>query len=391
MAQEPALARVGALGVLADDDQVDAVVELARPARERPQVHVEVEREAHLEQQAALEHAGRHVGRADRAEQDRVEAAQLFEHRVGQHLAGAQVARAAEVVVDRCRARRPVASTTFSASAMTSGPMPSPPMIPIRWAHWSRSCEQCSGNEKPPTEVDGRSERRRAFAYEMTMTGYVRMTGGRIAPATGGRSGIGDCHRRARRHHCSRATATDARRAPGAACKAPRPCRTQLRPHPTAARRHRHVVVIVVVVIAAAGFAGYWFLIRDDAARQAQDQGHRRPSRAAASTATWTLSANDANGSFVQYRVHEQFVGRARRQRRHRQVDRRHRHDDDQRRRRSPTSTVTANLAALKSDKDLRDNALKTAASRPTSSPPPSSSPRARSRCPSAPTKGRRP
>ena len=88
LAQEAALARVGALGVLADDEEVDAVVVPARAGLERPQVDVEVEREAHLQQQAALEHAGRHVGRADRAEQDRVEAAQLVEHRVGQDLAG---------------------------------------------------------------------------------------------------------------------------------------------------------------------------------------------------------------------------------------------------------------------------------------------------------------
>ena len=40
---------------------------------------------------------------ADRAEEDRVEAAQLVEDGVGQDLAGAQVALAAEVVVRAAR------------------------------------------------------------------------------------------------------------------------------------------------------------------------------------------------------------------------------------------------------------------------------------------------
>ena len=43
---------------------------------------------------------GRHVGRADGAEQEGVEAAPLLELVVGQHHAVAQVAGAAEVVVD---------------------------------------------------------------------------------------------------------------------------------------------------------------------------------------------------------------------------------------------------------------------------------------------------
>ena len=94
---------------------------LLRPGDERAQVDVEVEREAHLEQQAALEHAGRHLGRADRAEQDRVERAQLVEHGVGQHLAVAQVARAAEVVVDGVERDAGGRARTFSASAIDLG------------------------------------------------------------------------------------------------------------------------------------------------------------------------------------------------------------------------------------------------------------------------------
>ena len=82
LAQEAALAGVGALGVLADHDEVDV-----RRPEERAQVDVQVEVEAHLQQQAPLDHPGRHVGRADGAEEDGVEAAQLVERRVGQHLA----------------------------------------------------------------------------------------------------------------------------------------------------------------------------------------------------------------------------------------------------------------------------------------------------------------
>ena len=57
-----------------------------------------VELEAQPQQQPALEHARRHARVADGAEQDRVVPAQLAEHRVGQHLAGAVPARGAQVV-----------------------------------------------------------------------------------------------------------------------------------------------------------------------------------------------------------------------------------------------------------------------------------------------------
>src|SRR5204863_7181410 len=84
----------------AHHDEVDTVVEAARPGTERTQVHVQVECKTHAQQQAALQHTGRHVRCANRTEQNGVEVAQLFEHRVGQHLAGREVAAAAEVVVD---------------------------------------------------------------------------------------------------------------------------------------------------------------------------------------------------------------------------------------------------------------------------------------------------
>ena len=43
LAQEAAFARVGAFGVLAHDEEVDAVVVPVRARFERPQVHVEIE------------------------------------------------------------------------------------------------------------------------------------------------------------------------------------------------------------------------------------------------------------------------------------------------------------------------------------------------------------
>ncbi len=99
----PARARVQALGVLPDDDEVQ-VRQLvladraahAGPQLGRPQVDVEVELEPQPQQQPALQHARRHLRGADRAEQDGVGLAQLGEHGVGQHLAGPQVVLAAE-------------------------------------------------------------------------------------------------------------------------------------------------------------------------------------------------------------------------------------------------------------------------------------------------------
>ena len=94
------------------DEHVDAVVEPVRARQERAQVHVEVELEAQGEEETALDHAGRHVGGADRAEHHRVEAADLVEVLLLEHHAVAQVAAAAEVerhrlVVDAGRVDAP--------------------------------------------------------------------------------------------------------------------------------------------------------------------------------------------------------------------------------------------------------------------------------------------
>ena len=74
---------------------------MTRCADERALVDVQVELEAHLQQQPTLDDPGRHRRRADRAEEDGVERAQLVERGVGEDLAVAEVAVAAEVEVDR--------------------------------------------------------------------------------------------------------------------------------------------------------------------------------------------------------------------------------------------------------------------------------------------------
>ena len=98
LAQHATLANVRALGVLADHDEVVRFGVTRRGTDERPLVDVEVEIEAHLQQQPALDHARRNFGRADRTEQNGVEPTQLIEDRVRQDLAVTQVAGTAEVV-----------------------------------------------------------------------------------------------------------------------------------------------------------------------------------------------------------------------------------------------------------------------------------------------------
>src|SRR5690606_2250940 len=96
-------ARVGALGALADDHEIDirATGEGAADARVQlggPQVDVMVEREPGAQQQAAFEEAAGHRRVADRAEQDRVVLFQFRQHRFRQDLAGGVVALGAEIV-----------------------------------------------------------------------------------------------------------------------------------------------------------------------------------------------------------------------------------------------------------------------------------------------------
>ena len=141
---------------------------------ERPQVHVEIEREAHLQQQAALEHAGRHVGRADRAEQDRVVAAQLVEHRVGQDVAGREVAAAAEVVVGRVE-RDAGGAHDLQRLGGHFGPDAVAADDPDPVGHARSSSSRCSARKNRPRKRGRlRANAGAAFAYGMTITSEKR-------------------------------------------------------------------------------------------------------------------------------------------------------------------------------------------------------------------------
>ena len=99
LAKHATLADVRPLGVLPDHHEVVRHGVPGRGADEGALIDVEIEIEAHLQQQAAFDHPGRHIRGADRAEQDGIEAAELVQRRIRQDLAVSQVPRTAEVVV----------------------------------------------------------------------------------------------------------------------------------------------------------------------------------------------------------------------------------------------------------------------------------------------------
>jgi len=96
LADDAALAGVGAFGVLANDGHVDVVF----GGHERALVDVEIEFEAHLQQQAPLDNTGRNAGRADRTDVQGIKAAPFLQRGVAEHFAVSQVAGATEVIVD---------------------------------------------------------------------------------------------------------------------------------------------------------------------------------------------------------------------------------------------------------------------------------------------------
>ena len=103
-AQRAAVARVRALGALADHHEVDLRTAGQRGGGVREElrgaeVDEVVEGEAELQQQAALQDAGGDRGVADGAEEDRVVLLERLQLRVGQGLARAVPAARAEVVL----------------------------------------------------------------------------------------------------------------------------------------------------------------------------------------------------------------------------------------------------------------------------------------------------
>ncbi len=151
LAQEAALARVGAFGVLADHDEVEVVLTGAGAAEhKRPLVDVQVEVEPHLQQKPALDDAGRHFGGADGAEQERVETAPLVDRLVVENGAVAEVAGTAEVVVDR---REVHTGGAHDLQRLRDDFGTDPVAADHSDLRWSWLLPK---TEKPPTEVDGR-------------------------------------------------------------------------------------------------------------------------------------------------------------------------------------------------------------------------------------------
>lgn len=127
----------------------------------------------------------------------------------------------------------------------------------------------------------------------------------------------------------------------------------------TAAGRVLGIVLGTVVVLAAAGAAVWWFALRSDPEPEARI---RRtpvvtggPERIAGD---WELRDPAGSGSFVGYRVQEQFVGALASQEatgRTSEVTGRLRIEGN----RVTEAEVRANLRSLRSDKDRRDNYIR--------------------------------
>ena len=118
------------------------------------------------------------------------------------------------------------------------------------------------------------------------------------------------------------------------------------------------LLITLLVLIVVAGGAAYWFLIREDT--KPKPKITQTPVAVGTGTAdgTWTLTANDSDGSFAQYRIGEQFAGGVI----HSEATG-HTNDVKGTMKVSGTTVsgvnITANLAALKSDKDFRDGVIK--------------------------------
>ena len=138
---------VEVLGVLADDDQVHALVARSHVGQvpHRAEVGVEVERLAQPDVDAGEARPDR---RRDRALERDLGAADRLEQRLGQRGA---------VLVDgggagrngSQAARRPAASSTWTTARVTSGPMPSPGMSVIGWVMGGRAIRGLPRRRRP--------------------------------------------------------------------------------------------------------------------------------------------------------------------------------------------------------------------------------------------------
>ena len=141
--EPPADADVQPFGVLAEHDEVDVCrarsfsgQSRSSSRRDRAVVDVEVELEARAEQDVARVPVVGDARIAERADEDRVEArAARVAVRRDRHagLRGSESAPHGKLSNTRLAAKTlPAAGTTFTASAVTSTPIPSPGMTAIR-------------------------------------------------------------------------------------------------------------------------------------------------------------------------------------------------------------------------------------------------------------------
>jgi polyisoprenoid-binding protein YceI len=118
------------------------------------------------------------------------------------------------------------------------------------------------------------------------------------------------------------------------------------------------LLLLVVVVLAAGAAALWWFVLRSDAAPKPAIE-RTEVVEGGTLAGTWTLAPNDAHGSFVQYRVQEQLGGdlvESTATGRTTEVEGSMTITEAA----LSAATVNANLAALESDRERRDDALKT-------------------------------
>ena len=118
------------------------------------------------------------------------------------------------------------------------------------------------------------------------------------------------------------------------------------------------LLITLLVLVVIAGGAAYWFLIREDT--KPKPKITETPIAAGPGTVdgTWTLAPNDADGSLAQYRIGEQFADGLV----HSEATG-HTTDVKGTMKISGSTVsnvdITANLAALKSDKDFRDGIIR--------------------------------
>ena len=100
-AQDAAFTHIRPFGVLANHDEIVWLGVSGRDTFERPLIDIQIELEAHFQKQPSLDHAWRNIRSTDRAEQNRIECAQLRQCVIGKNFAVAQISRTSKVEINR--------------------------------------------------------------------------------------------------------------------------------------------------------------------------------------------------------------------------------------------------------------------------------------------------